>query len=132
MPSRRQHRLGVELHALGGQLAVADAHETPAAARRRLEAVRQVRVDDERVVAPDGQRRGEPGEDPPPVVLDLRGLAVHGLALHDAPAEGLASDWWPRQTPSVGIPASGKRRTTSTEIPASPGVHGPGETTTRS
>ena len=41
-------------------------------------------------------------------------------------------DWWPRQTPSVLTPASGKRRMTSTLIPASLGVHGPGETTTRS
>ena len=30
------------------------------------------------------------------------------------------------------MPASGKRRMTSTEMPASFGVHGPGETTTRS
>ena len=30
------------------------------------------------------------------------------------------------------MPACGKRRTTSSEIPASSGVHGPGETTTRS
>ena len=30
------------------------------------------------------------------------------------------------------MPACGKRRTTSSVIPASSGVHGPGETTTRS
>ncbi len=48
------------------------------------------------------------------------------------PPNACASDWWPRQTPSVGTPASGKRRMTSTEMPASSGVHGPGETTTRS
>ena len=41
-------------------------------------------------------------------------------------------DWWPRQTPSVFTPASGKRRMTSTLMPASLGVHGPGLTTTRS
>ena len=48
------------------------------------------------------------------------------------PPNACASDWWPRQTPSVGTPASGKRRIASTEMPASLGVHGPGETTTRS
>ena len=48
------------------------------------------------------------------------------------PPNACASDWWPRQTPSVGTPASGKRRMTSSEMPASVGVHGPGETTTRS
>ena len=48
------------------------------------------------------------------------------------PPNAWASDWWPRQTPSVGTPASGKRRIASTEMPASLGVHGPGETTTRS
>src|SRR5437879_2544560 len=34
--------------------------------------------------------------------------------------------WWPRQTPRMGV-AGPKRRTTSVEIPASPGEHGPGE-----
>ncbi len=48
------------------------------------------------------------------------------------PPKATASDWWPRHTPSVGMPASGKRRMASTEMPASFGVHGPGETTMRS
>src|SRR6266699_2956363 len=34
--------------------------------------------------------------------------------------------WWPRQTPRIGI-VGPNRRTTSVEIPASPGEHGPGE-----
>ena len=40
--------------------------------------------------------------------------------------------WWPRQTPSTGVPASAKARIASPEIPASAGVQGPGETTSRS
>ena len=37
-------------------------------------------------------------------------------------------DWWPRHTPRIGIlPA--KRWIAGTEIPASVGVHGPGEIT---
>ena len=50
----------------------------------------------------------------------------------DLSPQAWTSAWWPRQTPSVGIRASGNRRTASSEIPASFGVHGPGETITRS
>ncbi len=38
--------------------------------------------------------------------------------------------WWPRQTPSSGIRGP-NRSTTSLEIPASRGVHGPGEMISR-
>ena len=48
------------------------------------------------------------------------------------PPNACAIAWWPRHTPSVGTPASGIRRTSSSVIPASSGVHGPGETTQRS
>ena len=34
--------------------------------------------------------------------------------------------WWPRQTPSSGI-VGANRSITSLEMPASRGVHGPGE-----
>ena len=34
--------------------------------------------------------------------------------------------WWPRHTPSTGVVAP-SLRTTSVEMPASRGVHGPGE-----
>src|SRR4051794_14358494 len=44
---RGQHRLGMELDALAGQLAVADRHHRVARARRDLELVGQVRVDDQ-------------------------------------------------------------------------------------
>src|SRR4051794_27322626 len=46
-----EHRLGVELDALRGQLAVAQAHHGLTGAGRYLELGRQVRGDDERVVA---------------------------------------------------------------------------------
>ncbi len=48
------------------------------------------------------------------------------------PPKASTIDWWPRQTPSVGTPASGNARAASIEIPASAGVHGPGEITRRS
>ena len=50
-----EHRLGVELDALGGQLAVAQRHQHAAAARRLLQAAGQLVADDQGVVAPDGQ-----------------------------------------------------------------------------
>jgi hypothetical protein len=40
-------------------------------------------------------------------------------------------DWWPRHTPRIGV-VGPNRRTTSTDTPASAGVHGPGEITIRS
>ena len=46
-----EHRLGVELHALGRQLAVAQSHQHAAAARGLLQAVGQLGVDHQRVVA---------------------------------------------------------------------------------
>ena len=59
-------------------------------------------------------------------------LPCTGMCRMTLPPNACPIDWWPRQTPSVFTPASGKRRMTSTLIPASLGVHGPGETTTRS
>ena len=94
--------------------------------------VGQVGVHDQRVIARDGQRARQAGEEVLAVVGDLGRLAVHGMWRTTRPPNACPSDWWPRQTPSVLTPASGKRRMTSTEMPASLGVHGPGETTTRS
>jgi hypothetical protein len=85
----REDRLRVELDALGGQLAVAHAHDHAAAAGRHLEAVGHVVVDDQRVVAPDGEGRGQPGEDRAAVVLDRRRLAVDGDVADDLAAERL-------------------------------------------
>src|SRR4051794_9360139 len=85
---RREDRLGVELHALGGKVAVAHAHEDAAAVRRGHQLAGQVvGVDDERVVAADGDLRRQSRVDVRPIVLDLRRLAVDRLALHDPAAE---------------------------------------------
>ena len=89
LPSLGEDRLGVELHALGGQLAVADPHDHAAALGAALQAVGQVGIDDERVVAAHDEGGFKLAEDGPAVVLDRRGLAVHRLVAHDAPAEGL-------------------------------------------
>src|SRR3954452_8337888 len=57
LPAVGQHRLGMELDALGGQLAVADRHQDAAPVRRRLEAVRQrVLAHDEGVIATHDER----------------------------------------------------------------------------
>src|SRR5215207_4716132 len=53
---RREHRLGVELHPLERQLAVAQAHDHIARARRYLELVWKLRVHDQGVVATDHER----------------------------------------------------------------------------
>src|SRR5436305_1540234 len=84
-----EDRLGVELDALGGQLAMPEAHDRGAVHRRALEAVGQVRVDHQGVVAAGQDRRLEALEDRPPVVLDLRGLTVDRLSAHHARAERL-------------------------------------------
>src|SRR5437763_5685051 len=71
-----EHRLRVELHALGREVAVAYRHHRVAVPRRALEVVGQIRVNHERVVAAGEERGVEALEDRPSVVLDLRGLAV--------------------------------------------------------
>ena len=82
---RGEHALGMELHALDGVLAVADAHDRAVGRRRRdLEAVgHAVGRDGEGVVAGRGERRRQAGEDAAPVVLDRRRLAVHQLGRAD-------------------------------------------------
>ena len=114
MPLLGEHRLGVELHALGGQLAVAQAHQHAAAARGLLEAVGQL-----------ARRRPASGSGRPSAARAGRGRscgrrarswwpcrAPGGFRL-TSPPNAWASAWWPRHTPSVGTPASGRRRTTS-------------------
>src|SRR5215218_1767193 len=89
LPVGREHGLRVELDPFGGQLPVAHRHQDAAAVGGRLEAVRQVGVDHQRVVAAHHERSGQPGEQPAAVVVDLRRLAVHGDVAHDRAAEGL-------------------------------------------
>src|SRR5919205_3443609 len=81
--------LGVELHALGGQLAVAQGHDDAAAAGGDLEGGGHVVGHDQGVVSAHGERRVEPGEQRAAVVLDRRRLAVHRDVPDDAPAERL-------------------------------------------
>src|SRR4051812_46212774 len=71
-----EHGLGVELDAVRRQLAVADPHDDSAAGRGDHQAVRDVGVHDQRVVAADDERRRESLEQPGAVVGDLRRLAV--------------------------------------------------------
>src|SRR6185312_1139020 len=85
-----QERLGVELHALDGEAAVAHAHDLAVGgARRDLEVDGHARaLDRERMVAGRRERRRQPGEHAPSVVRDRRELAVHHLAgAHDRAAE---------------------------------------------
>ena len=86
-----------------------------------------VGLGDERVVAADLERVAQAAEDRPAVVLDHRRLAVDRLVRDDAPAqrlhERLVAEAHAEQS---GSSASGNRRTASSEIPASFGVHGPG------
>ncbi len=120
-----QHRLRVELDALGGQRAVADGHHDVVAGRAALQHGGQL-----------GRRRSASGSGRPRAVAAARGRSCGRRAGSRwscrAPAHGVmtlpphawTSAWWPRQTPSVGIPACGKRRTASSEIPASSGCTG--------
>src|SRR3954454_16328935 len=86
----REHRLGVELDALGGQAAVADAHEDAAAVGGGLQLVGQaLGRDHERVVAPDRQRVGQAGVDALAVMGDVGGLAVDRVVGGDGCAERL-------------------------------------------
>src|SRR2546422_3162655 len=88
----RQDGLGMELYALDGRGAVAYTHDLAIVALSGdLEARRQARaLDRQRMIAPDRERRSQPGEDP---LLAVRGggeFAVHyAPGAHDPTAEGL-------------------------------------------
>src|SRR5262245_49012511 len=89
----REDRLGMELHALDRELAVAHRHDLavvrPSRELERLGAA--LALDHQAVVARRLERARQAGEEPAPVVVDLRGLAVHQRArAHHTPAEGLA------------------------------------------
>src|SRR4051794_26866799 len=87
---RRQDGLGMELDADRGERPVAHGHQDAAAVRGGFELVRKGLVHDQRVIARDGQRVGEAGEDALAVVGDRGRLAVHGQMPDDPAAERLA------------------------------------------
>ncbi len=80
-----QNRLRMELHSLKGQLTMAHSHDRPIRrGRRYFKDVRNARrVNNQRVVAGDGQRAGQAGEYTASVVSDLGGLSVHQLPRSD-------------------------------------------------
>src|ERR1035438_8038887 len=101
LPICSKHALRVELHALDGQLAMAQRHDGVAggSAGGDLEFAGQaVLGDDERVVAGAGHHGRNAAEDGAAVVGDLAGLAVHqpGRAYDLAPRseERRASQTW--------------------------------------
>ena len=130
---RGQDRLGVELDALGRQLAVAGAHHHVAEAGAELELVGQVGVGDQRVVAAGDQRARQAGVDRAAVVARPR-----------RPCRGSARPArCGRRTPRPATGGRGRRRAPACRprrrrgsprprSPASAGVQGPGETTRRS
>ena len=86
--------LGVELDAVDGECAVAEAHHRGAVEPRRLAGgVDRQRIgnvlDHQRVVARGGKGAGQAGEDTRAVMLDGGGLAVHQPAACDGAAEML-------------------------------------------
>jgi hypothetical protein len=81
----REHRLGMELNALGGQLAVAHGHHDAVAAGAALQNVGKVGLGNERVVAPHLQGGRQSAEDRPAVMLDSGRLAVDRVVGDDAP-----------------------------------------------
>src|SRR5215210_7666030 len=83
----RKYGLWMKLDAGGGQLSVAHRHQHAAALRGPLQAVGQVGIHHERVVAPHDERRRQPGEHAHAVVLDLGRLAVNGHVPDDPAAE---------------------------------------------
>ena len=88
-----QDGLGMELHPLDAQGAVAQSHDHAVGrGGRDLQLVgHRVGLHHQRVVAGGDEGIGQAGEDALPVVVDLRGLAVHQMrGGHDAAAVGLA------------------------------------------
>ena len=127
---RRQHRLGVELDAVDGQLAVTDGHHLAVlAGGGDLELVGDPRGG-ERVVAAGEEVLGQVrGRGPRPswrITLALPWTSLRAGPI--SPPKASTSAWWPRQTPRVGTRGA-SRRTISSVAPDSSGRPGPGETT---
>ena len=100
-----EEALGMELHPLDGELAVAQTHQLAAIDRPGGgdQALRETLIHHQAVVPCRGEGRRHAGEDAMPVVTDLGGLAMHepGSAL-DHPAEGLADRLVPQAHPEQG------------------------------
>ena len=130
---RGQERLGVELHALDGQRLVAHAHDLvlrrSRAVTSRQSGTRRA-LDHQRVVARRLERVRQPGEHALAVVVDRRRLAVHDpRGAHDLAAEGLADGLVAQADAQDRDLARRSVLITSRLMPASFGVHGPGEIT---
>ena len=120
----------MELHALDGERAVAQAHDLALRGPRGdLEAVGQRRaLDDQRVVARRLERARQPREDARAVVLDRRGPPVHQpRRAHHLAAERLRRSPDGRGTRRAAGRLPANARISSSVMPASSGVHGPGE-----
>src|SRR5213596_426809 len=133
LPVRGTDRFRVVLHAVDRVAAVLHGHDLPI-----LRPVRAPRgdhevlgerpgLDHQRVVPHAGHGTGDSLEQLVFFMDHLACLPVHEpVGSHHANASPIA--WWPRHTPRTGtFPASAL--TSGTRIPASPGVHGPGEST---
>src|ERR671910_920950 len=86
---RGEHRLGMELDALGRERSVSDSHHDVVGPGRLLELVGQVRIRDQRVIPTGLERAREPLVYPSAVVLDLGVLAVDRDPTDRAPSERL-------------------------------------------
>ena len=81
---------GMELNAVDGQVAMAEAHDRPVVAGGVDEQAVGNILHDERVIARRGKGRRDTNEKPGAVMGDRRCLAVHQTAAHHAPAEILS------------------------------------------
>ena len=130
VPGLGEDRLGVELHAVDRELAVAQAHhDAVLGLRGDLEAVgheSRATTSEWYRVAVSGS--GEAGEHAGAAVADLGGLAVHHLlGPHDLAAVDLADALVAEAHAEHRDPRSPKSRIASFESPASSGRPGPGE-----
>jgi hypothetical protein len=108
---------GVELHAVDRQAGMAEAHRVAViGAGVDHEAFGHV-LDDQRVIARGGERRGQPGEHAGAVVGDRRVLPCISPPRTTLPPKYWPIDWWPRHTPSSGTWACAAAPTRSRLIP---------------
>ena len=130
--------LWVELDAFDGELAMAETHDRAApigagGAGRNLEFIRQrIFFDDERMIPGTGHGAGDSGKDGFTVMFDLAGLAVHELRCADDVASEGCADSLMAEADSEDWSLPAKRWIRGMRMPASCGVQGPGDSTSRS